>query len=186
MKGSTKRALSILIATLLFLATLGIYVSLIKPAYQDIDQARGQLFTKSSQLSDYKNTISQMKTLLAQYDNLSQAQQSVSLMLPNQPSIPEALFQINGIAGVSGLSLQSLSVKELAITPSASILVKGMTTLRFSTKLTGTYESLKTFLQNLNANIRIFNINTIKVEKLGVTPNLFNFNIDINAYYQAK
>ncbi len=175
-----------MIATLLFMATLGIYVSLIKPAYQDIDQIRGQLYTKNSQLNDYKNTISQMQTLLAQYDNLSQAQQSVSLMLPTQPSIPEAVFQISGIAGVSGLNLQSLSVKELAITPSISPLIKGMSTLRFSTKLTGTYESLKAFLQNMSANIRIFNINTVKVEKLGTTSNVFNFNIDIDAYYQTK
>jgi Tfp pilus assembly protein PilO len=185
MKGSTKRAFSILIASIFFIAGIGVYVYLIKPAYQDINLKRGELYTKTTQLSDYKNTISQMQKLLATYESLSQAQQSVSLMLPNDSSIPQAAYQISGLASMSGLNLQSMSLKELATTPSTALL-KGMSTLRFSVKMTGTYESMKSFLQNLASNIRVFNVNTIKVEKLGNLSNVFTFNFELDAYYQTK
>lgn len=185
MKGSTKRAFSILIATLFFIAALGVYAYLIKPAYQDINEKRGELYTKTSQLSDYKNTVTQMQKLLAAYDNLAQAQDSVSLMLPVSPSIPQAIYQISSLASGNGLSFQSASVKELAIAPTVG-LVKGKGTLRFNVKLNGTYESLRSFLGNLETNVRVFNVNSIKIEKFGTLANTFNFNLEIDSYYQAQ
>jgi len=185
LKGSTKRAFSILIASVFFIAAVAVYAYLIKPTYQSINVKRGELYTKTTQLSDYKNTIGQMQKLLAAYENLSQAQQSASLMLPNDSSIPQATYQISGLALISGLNLQSISLKELAATPSTSLL-KGMGTLRFNVKLSGTYESMKSFLQNLGANIRIFNINSIKVEKSGNISNVFTFNFELDTYYQIK
>lgn len=185
MKGSTKRAFSILLASVFFIAAVGVYAYLIKPSYQEVSRKRGELYTKTTQLGDYKTTISQMQKLLAAYDDLSQAQQSISLMLPLETSIPQAVYQISGLASMSGLNLQSASIKELAMTPSAGLL-KGMGTLRFNVKLSGTYESMKQFLQNLGANIRIFNVNNIKVEKLGNVPNVFSFNFELDAYYQSQ
>ena len=168
------------------MVSLVVYIYLIKPSYQGIDQKRGELAAKNNQLNDYKNTVDQIQKLLAAYDNLSQAQQSVSMMMPTEASIPQVVYQINGIAGISGLGLQSVSVKELAVTPSMSSLVKNMATLRFNTKLVGTYEALKAFINGLETNIRIFNISSINVEKLGTAANIFSFNINIDTYYQTK
>lgn len=185
MRGSTKRAFSILIAAIMLVVSFAVYVYLIKPSYQEISKKRGQLFTKQNQLKEYKSAVGQIQKLLAAYKDFAEIQKSVSQMIPTEPMIPHAMNQINGIASLSGLSLQSMTIKELSVSLGTS-LVKGRGTLRINARLGGTYESMKAFLNNIESNVRIFNINSIKLDKAGSTPNVFSFNFEIDTFYQPQ
>lgn len=186
MRGSTKRALSILIAAIMFVAAFSVYVYFIKPSYSEISKKRGQLYTKQNQLKDYKTVVGQIQKLLAAYKDLSDAQKSVSQMIPKEPMAPEAINQISGLAVLSGLNLQSLTIKELSVSQGNSPLIKGWGVLRMNVRLGGTYESMKAFLNNVESNIRIFNVNSIKLDKAGITPNVFSYNFEIDSFYQPQ
>ncbi|MDI6717797.1 MAG: type 4a pilus biogenesis protein PilO [Patescibacteria group bacterium] len=189
MKNSFKRVLSILISVVLLIGSVLIYSNLIKTAYEEAKAQKSELISKEKQYDDMQNIVNQTQNLFSFYQDSAQAQNSISAILPVNSAVPQAVYQISGIAAKNGLRLQTIGSKELAITPSLiPSLIKGVGTLRFSGQLAGSYESFKSFMLDMESNARLFNFSSLKLEKYGGSTgaNSLNYNFEIDAYYQTQ
>ena len=110
------------------------------------------------------------------------------MILPLEQNTSQGVYQISGLAGFSNLTVELLSVQQLAIKPSIQPgLVKGLGILRYNFRLTGTYEGFKSFLQAMETNISLMDLVNLKVEP-AVKPAKGNFSYTINmdTYYQSE
>lgn len=183
MKHSFKGSFSIVIAALLFVVALFVYSSLIKPTYAEIKNKQGEKTQKENEYDKFKTLFDQNQQILTSFQNYQNLYNSILIMLPTNPNISQAVYQINGIASASNIVVKSISTSETAINPSASALIGGRGATRISIKLSGTYESFKSFLERAETNMRIFRVNNIRAEKFGVS-NILDFNVELDAFYQ--
>lgn len=195
MRNSSKRAFSILIASILFIASLVTYSSFISPAYEDIQQKRGEVASAQKKLDDYKKLMEKVNQALSQYQSEEQARQAISLAFPTNPEIPKAAYQIIGSAEEGKVSVNMISGKESLIVPSKSDLIKGRGVVSFDAQVTGSYQTFKNFVLALEQNIRILDIESISMNRIkpdasakGVSSiqDSFRYSVRINTYFQSK
>ncbi len=195
MSASTKRALSLILSAGLVVASLFIYATLISPEYAEVKNLRGEFFSKSDLLNSQKTSIDQVRKLIAQYQGVAKLGESLSLALPEDESVSSIMSQINAISQASGLTIQSVGINYLPAKQATVKLTsaKGIGSLKLDLKLAGSYSALKNFLQSLETNIRIMDMQSLKIESVqsiaqskAGTQDLFNFTLSVNTYYQAK
>lgn len=191
MKVSTKRIFSILSSMVLFIAALFVFSSLIEPNYQDILQKRSEVSSRLNLLSDYQTSLAHVQELENQYKNIAQFQQTVSSILPTAPDISQAVNQIASLASINRLAVSSVSVELLPLRPPVDPSIsKNIGTLRLNVRLAGDYQGLKSFLQNLETNVNLMDLNSLKVEtmstKSGLAVNQFSYTIAVDTYYQSN
>ena len=217
MKQDTKRLTSVFIAALLLAGALVVYFSFIVPAYGNLETLKGQVESESTLYTNENQIVSKANDLLSSFQNNSSSVAEVSLALPVGPNIADALAQIYGISSSAGFTSQSVAVAIQAVTPtqqqssaaagggqvanaaSTGAIVMPTGSVTFQLSGTGTYESLKNFLQGLETNIRIFDVTGISIQTLsGSAPvstgkgapaanaDSFNFTITAVTYYQAS
>ncbi len=189
MKATTKRALSILVSAGLLVMALVVFTVLIRPEYAAISGLRGQLASKSTALEDETNAIGQVRNLISQYQGVAKLGDTLSLALPQEEAVSDVVAQINALTNFSGLTVQSLGIAYLPIKPSTIKLsfVKGVGTLKVNLKIFGTYEGLKTFLGELEKNIKVMDVKTLKIDQVGkAEQNLFSYTLAVDTYYQVK
>ncbi|MBI5147864.1 MAG: type 4a pilus biogenesis protein PilO [Parcubacteria group bacterium] len=192
MKASSKRIFSILGSGVLFITALVIYALFIRPEYDNVQRLRSEVASRSQAVEQQKDVIKQIQRLLQEYQSVARLQETLSLALPQESDVAEALNQLNGAAQIGGLAIQSAAVQSLAIRPSSAPIksAKGIGTLRFNTKISGDYEQIKRFLQMLETNVRLMDVKSLKIES-GVDPTQksaqkYLYNITVDVYYQAK
>ncbi|MEK7555312.1 MAG: type 4a pilus biogenesis protein PilO [Patescibacteria group bacterium] len=188
MKSSTKRLVSIAIVALLFISALVVYGSFIKPVYEDIKAKRAELSSQRAIEKQLRTAAEQIQNLLAQYQDIGLVRETVSVILPNEQAMPQAVAQITGLAENNSLSIQSLTSQYLAIKPSGdSNLIRGLGTLRFDVRLIGDYKSLKAFVGQLENNIRLMDLVSLKVDPVGAPgKDIFLYTVTVDTYYQTN
>jgi len=190
MRASTKRILSIMVSIALLIAAAVIYIKFINPAYFDIQKLRGEIQSRQNLLKEQTQALNQIQNLISQLQNqnIAQFQEGISLVLPTSENVPQALDQYQALAQTCGLNLQSASLNYLAIKPAASDinLAKGIGADRFKLKVLGAYESLKTFFQAIETNIRLTDLVSFKISRAGQSgQNLYLTEIVVDTYYQS-
>jgi len=177
---------SLLMSAVFIIGALIVFSSFIKPIYQTINEKRSDVNSKEKVLADTQNTIDQVQNLLANYKNLEQLQKDISLSLPQDQSIASALYQLSALALNNGLDIDSINVSEPSIISASedNSLLKGIGTINFALKAVGNYEALGNFLDKIETNIRVFDLATLKIEKVSEkSSNTFNFNIGVDTYH---
>lgn len=210
MKQTTKRLSSTLIALLLLVAAFVIFFDMIEPEYATVQSLRGQEESEQQLLASEQQLAKQVEGIISTYQSQSAQAQEVDLAMPVGPDTSEALAQLYGIAANSGLTIQNVSVSSQtsdvsaapAVVPAGtstslavSAVVKPEGTLTFQVGAIGSYEALKTFLQGVENNIRIFDVTGIGISPVaslngsqsgGTTQDLFSYTITVVAYYQTS
>ncbi|MEK7520620.1 MAG: type 4a pilus biogenesis protein PilO [Patescibacteria group bacterium] len=192
MKASSKRILSILASGFFFIMAVVIYALFIRPEYDNVQRLRSEVASRAQAVEQQKDVVKQIQRLLQEYQGVARLQETLSLALPQESGVAEALNQLNGAAQIGGLAIQSAGVQSLAIRPSSAPIksAKGIGTLRFNAKISGDYDQIKRFLQMLETNIRLMDVKSLKIES-GVDPTQksvqkYLYNITVDAYYQVK
>ncbi len=188
MRGSTKRVISVAIAMFLFIGALLVYASFIKPAYVNIKEMRAELAAQETIKNQLKLAVEQIQRLLAEYQDVGLLQETTSAILPTGQALPQAMAQLTGLAENNALIAQSFTSQPLVIRPSAdSQLIQGLGVLRFNAYLVGSYESFKSFLRQLETNIRLMDLVDLKMSPIGSSENnIFSYIITVDTYYQSK
>lgn len=190
MKSSIKRMTSILTAIFMIIASLFVYSSLIRPVYSEIKNLKAEVGSRLDIINKNKSSISQVQKLLSEYQETVKIQEITLSILPLEYNLSSAVNQIVGLANLNNLSIQSLAVQQLAIKPlTQSNLVKGIGTLRFNIRLSGSYENFKMFLGNLETNVNLMDLVSLKIEQsreIRTDNKSFSFAIIIDTYYQAE
>ena len=188
MKASIKRFLSILLAILMFVASLFVYSTLIRPAYSEIKSLRAEIAGRLELISKNEVSIQQVKKLLTEYQDIAKVQETISLILPLEQNTSQGVNQIDGLSKLNKLTIDFLSIQQLAIKPSTQPgLVKGLGVLRYNFRLTGTYESLKSFIQAVETNISLMDLVSLKIEPATKSAkDNFSYTVNMDTYYQAE
>jgi Tfp pilus assembly protein PilO len=191
MKQSSKRFISLMVAVVLLFAALIIYFNFIQPAYGDAEQAKNDMLAKQDFVNNQKSAIQQVKNLVAQYQGKGDVAQAVSLALPTNKNQADAFHVLSGLADLHHLSLQSFAASAAAaqnITvgqASSTSLVRPTGSLLFQIKFAGAYADFKAFLQNIETNVRIFDVRSLGVAPLGKPgQDFFTFDLTVATYYQ--
>ena len=192
MKASSKRILSILFSAVFLLGTLIIYGNLIQPEINAAGELQSLVASKTNLLNNQKTAVSQVSALIGQFQNAASLQQTVSLALPIGPNTTQILNQWQAIAQGAGVTLSSLNVQPVPPgSPTAtSTLVKKVGDVSISVSAAGGYAALKQFLDELETNVRVTNIQTFELTSAaqsgqpGQTGNLYNLKANVSAFYQ--
>ncbi len=190
MKASTKRLLALLGSATLLLATLIIYVLLLKPEYAVIQELRGKFKSRSdfneaqSQAIDYVNNLYGKNKI-----DIEQIQNNLSSALPDQEEVADVVYQIQAISSLNNIAIESINLDRMPIqqNKNENSLVKSYGTLRITLELMGSYLSFKEMLGLLENNIRLIDVRTIRVYQANnLEKGIFNYEMVADTYYQIK
>ena len=193
-----------LIALVLIVASFLLYFDFIAPAYVTVQALKGKVASGQQSLDVESKVITQAQNLIAQYKNETQTQQLLDIALPTGPDVVGALAQIYGLATANSITVQSVGVS----TPSApkvstkanasSTLVEPLGSLTLQFTGGGSYENFKTFLGQLETNLRIFDLQSLTISPnssavsagakagTGANPDFFTYNVAVDTHYQAN
>jgi hypothetical protein len=206
MKQETKRLSSIIIAALILAAALMVYFEFIIPAYTTLQLVKGQEESETTLYANEQQVVSKVKSLLTTYQNDASSSQSVALALPVGPDVSGALAQIYGIATNANVTVQGTQISTQAVqavtapattvgaAAAAGSIVKPTGTVSFQVTGSASYESFKSFLQELETNIRVFDVTAISLQPAAIAAtktqaantDMFNYTITVVTYYQAS
>jgi len=110
LKSIQKNLTLIVVVMVLVIAGLAFY--LLKPQYDEIGQVKIEIEAGRSNLAARKQKLSNMKTLLANYQGVEEQLYNLSLSLPLKKDIPNLLVQLEALAVKSGVLMKSVSYEE--------------------------------------------------------------------------
>ncbi len=194
MKQTTKRFLSLLISFVLFVASLIVYFNLIVPAGDEEQKVKAQAISRENFVKSQQAAISQVQKLISSYKGEGKLRDVVSSILPLSPDLAGAFAQLSGLAQVNKLSIQNVTVS-IPVNQNARVnnnasgtvqLAKPFGSVDFQIKIMGSYGDFKSFLRNLETNIRIFDVKKITLESPS-KPNqeVYGYDLTVETYYQS-
>lgn len=186
MKPSTYRILSILGSVVLFSAAIFAYTSFIQPAYREIRTLQDKRQSSEDLLKRQENAMVAVKQLSDKYQSLTDLRDVLSMSLPLGERIPEIINQFQGIAQADKIIIESLSLQYLPmVSAPADSGVESLGTIKIMARVSGPYKSINSFLDALQNNVRIMDINSIKVERGVARGNdMLTYNLTVDTYYQ--
>lgn len=189
-----------ILSLLLVVAALVMYFDLLTPAYASLQTEKGQELSEQQLLTNEKQIVTQVQGLVSEYQSQTQEAQTVSMALPTGEDLSGALNQIYGLADANTINVQSISISVQAVAPAAIVapvtdqiesaaagaaIVKPLGTISFDLGASGSYENLNAFLESLETNLRLFDVQSITLAKTGGTnQDNFQYGITVTTYYQ--
>lgn len=137
----------------------------------------------NSETERYKNLLEEEKELLAKVNQLKEIYESredelkkVYYSLPAGKEIPNLIVQFEALASENGLILESLDFTEQ----------ESRKTLSVSLSISGTYQSFESFLEALEFNVRLMDVQSIDFSsaETEVGSSIFTFDVKLIVYYQ--
>ncbi|HEY4498383.1 MAG TPA: type 4a pilus biogenesis protein PilO [Candidatus Paceibacterota bacterium] len=185
MSGQTKRFLGVILTLAFFVGAVSFYSSLVVPSYREVQELRAERRSLARLVEEERSIVESVNRLLGQYQSISDFQRSLSLVLPTEEEVPGIINQLQGIARTSGVAIDSLELDALPIEPvKSSSVIEPIGKLRVDLRLRGNYSAIKSYLAALATNIRIMDVDSLRVEGGGTNDNVLNYTLTVNTYYQ--
>lgn len=193
MQYTARRNISLALSFVFFVLALIVIFVWAWPAFQEVGVLNKKINEEKSQYDTQYKAVQIAKSIINQYKSLISVSQTISLSIPRGAEIQNLLAQLDNITTQSGLSLQSINFENVGVLTSSSKqsaqnIVQSYKTLRLTLGLTGDYESLKTWLNAVESDIRLMDIINIAFAGLASdsqkSSGLFNFKAMLNVYYQ--
>lgn len=186
MKPSVYRLLSIVGSVLLLISAVVVYSRLVSPSYNEVQSLRDKKEAYLRLLEEQKEAINEATRILNEYQGLTQIQDNISMVLPNKEEVPSIINQLQGLAKINNLDIESLSLQypPLKTVPPDS-LVQPLGTVRVTMRLNGDYRNIRPYLEDIETNIRLIDVYSINIEGGGIPgkTELF-YSIVLDTYYQ--
>lgn len=196
-----------LVSLALVVSAIVVYFDLTLPANDVAQGIRSEVFSRENFLERQSAAITQVENLIKDYQGEGKFQDTISLALPPEPELSGALAQIHGIIVNNGLTVgglsfsvsanQNLKGADSGKNSRSGGFVKPIGTVRIQASMSGTYEDLKRFFENLENNIRIFDVTDVSLTPPAKTsgkegektsgkgsPGAYFFNASLVTYYQ--
>ena len=185
MKPNTQRLMSALLAIVLLIGAFVVFFDMVEPAYGNLQSVNGEIVGEQQFLTSESSTINQVQQIFSSYQQNTAEQASLNGSLPVGPDTAGAIAQLYGIAQISGISLQGVTISDSAPitnmdTAQTGIVIRPTGTIAFQLTGSGSYENLTSFLSEIETNIRIFDVTQLNVQpdsaalgKAAFSPDLF-------------
>lgn len=187
MKGSTKRILSIGFSAIFFIAALAVYGNFITPEMDAIQEKRSKVNAKQTLFESQQIAVSQVEQVISTFQNANRFKETVSLAIPESPSVTNALGQLQAIARNNQVQFVKFSIKQNPPLASKGLLVQSLNTLSLDIGIKGTYEGVKGFLRGLETNVRVANTKTVSfapAKDLQGSEEFYELNLGVDIFYQ--
>lgn len=166
----------------LLIAVAGImFWVLAMPAYDQINNLRAALDERSSILDSHTTILNNLNTLNKQYSENAANIQRFSNIVPTTKNSAELVSTMQALASQNGLTLTSI-----ALSAAQNQDTNPYNTQPIDIGLSGSYPSFRSFLNALETNLRILDIQTIDVNPISGNVNTLSFRIKANTYYLKK
>lgn len=197
MKQSAKRFISSVVSLLFIVGSFVTFFNFVQPAYREVLDLKGTLASLESFKTEQDAAVKDIQALVGTYNNSQEVRDTVSLALPLSPSLAEAVAQVNGLVVNNNLSAQSYGlspISEPVLTEEVrrqlgtgleGIVVQPVSPINFNIRLTGSYEDFKSFLAQLQTNVRVFDVKIITIQPAAQPDeNLYFYDLTVATYYQ--
>lgn len=188
----------IIVPVLILAIGFAAYFALI-PKYKQAREVKKTLLSKQSSFSGQAAQFQSVKSLIKDLQEKEGDLEAVSQALPSAPQIPELLSNFDYLARQSGLLIANLqftqapTLETLASGQGLSQVKKTEALLRDADNLAvmqvdivmkGKYLNLKTFLINLEQNLRVMDILALTFGPVDTESGLQDYTLKIQTYYQ--
>ena len=174
------------------------------PIYNEVTYLRNEIKTYKDFLEEKEELVIKVNQLKQIYESRKGELSKVHYALSFEKDIPNLIVQLEALTSENGLILENLAFIEKKIeqkgkvewgkeeaTPISGVKPKkAHKSLGVTLSLTGSYQSLKSFLKALEFNVRLMDIKSISFsipEVKGETKemaSIFTFDIQLDVYYQ--
>lgn len=184
MTGAQTRMASVAAGLLLIIGAGFVLFSLIIPKAQGIQRLRGERAALSAAVAEEQAMLQAATELLNEYQSIQNLQSNLALALPPEEEMTGIVHQLNGMAKASGVLIESLDLQVLPVrSKSQQAVIEPIGTVQATLVLRGTYESVKAFLDSVETNMRVMDVDSLRVEG-GTLGNVLTYNVVIKSYYQ--
>jgi Tfp pilus assembly protein PilO len=156
---------------ILIAASIGVFVTVIKPRYDSLQQIRSDVAAADQNLATAAKLKTSREELIARYNSIPKADlDNLKTLLPDSVDNIRLIIQLNALATKNGLSTlrnvdyqsddKSATASPAAQSPEQARKAFGEFTISFQT--VGQYQNFLAFLSDLEQNLRL--VDVIKVE----------------------
>lgn len=163
------------------------YTFILEPKYREISSG-GQynLETVETELAKRETYLDTLKTLVTNYQNISQAEiNKLKKVLPEEKDLPGIFVQFEALAQEYDLFLSSISINEVAeevkkekSSRSGKIKKLNVSLSLISIKESHDYADIKEFLSALENNLRLLDVNAVYF-----SPDALDYSVNLFTYY---
>jgi Tfp pilus assembly protein PilO len=184
MTPALRRLIGVAISLALFIGSAVIFFSLILPVSGEIQDLRGEQEALKSAFQEESATLETVKRLFEQYGGVANLQDTLSLALPTEKDVPSIINQLQGIAKTRGVIMDSLDLQLLPIRAvSEESAIRPVGVIRIEVNVQGSYEAIKDYIDAIETNVRVMDVQTVLVEG-GTEGEVLSYNLIIYSYYQ--
>ncbi|MBI2622114.1 type 4a pilus biogenesis protein PilO [Candidatus Microgenomates bacterium] len=153
-----------LILSLFALSFFGIFA--IKPTLQTITQLQREITDNNLVYEKLKEKNRNLLTLQSEYKQIEQDLPVVYAALPEQVDAPTFLLKVRTLVNTHNLSVTNLSLGKSSLSGQENVDKKTTNSVTFNLSVSGSYQNIKQFLNELTSLDRLVTLNTIEI-----TPN---------------
>jgi Tfp pilus assembly protein PilO len=188
-----------LITIVIILAFVVVVVFLDIPIVQGVLNSRKDIVSNQNLLSERENFIKTIESLIDKYKNNEEVLKNLDNILPGDSDVPDLLVQIEAMANAGGMVVKDVNItvvddkeasKAAAARTGAVAQEKAPSnykTISIDLTATGDYSALKKFLQAIEENMRLIDVDSISFSgKTQGSSSLFDFNITLMTYYYTN
>lgn len=165
-------SIRLIIVIIMLVAAVVLGVILVWPKFQDFQQIQSDVDQKQSELDSKTSYYSKIKEIWSKLEEYKDVLTRIDSAFPVAYSVPALFYYLQRTTGETGLVMENLTlggfsgerIKETDVTLQAS----------------GSYASLKTFLEALENSVRFFKVKNISFSS--PDKGMFSFEIRITAY----
>jgi len=192
-----------LLTFLLFLGVVLIAWLVLWPEYSRMQTARDNQILVASDLEKIQQELNNAKKVISDYNNQKDKLEVLERALPPAPQVPQILADLEDLASRSGVELKEIRVTEKdressipggsnasmppeSLSESAGSLPKApeLVELKVDVSASATYDNFRTFLDLLEKNMRLFDVQVLTSE--GAEESLPSFSVVLSTFYQRS
>lgn len=186
-----------LISIFLIAAAVVVFFTKTKSTYADIKNLKLEVASYNVALEQSKELKKNVDSLLEKYNKISPSSlERVSKLLPEKADSVKFIIELDNIIRKSGLVLKSADIKIVGTKepsspaqdqnqPEEPRAPKFFETIPLTMKLVGPYESFFSFLKSAEKNLRVTDINAIKLSQAGAGSGAFyEYSVEASTYWK--
>jgi Tfp pilus assembly protein PilO len=161
---------------------LGVYLGYLQ--YQQVSLQNKKVKTASAEYKTAETELASLKELNEKMKTMSVELGKAQQVLPSGLSTPDLLANLEAMAIYSGITFDSVSFDSSGQTLGGTVAADqdttvppGVKTLPFTVSVAGNYTSLKKYLDAVEKNLRLIDVDSIVVGEGGI------YTISMQAYY---
>lgn len=175
----------IIISIFFAAAAVIIFLTQTKNNFAEVKNLRATVASYDSAMAESKKIKETLNSLLEQYNSISQSEmEKIKKVTPSSPEPMSFIVEIDEIASQNGLTMKNIEIKERTEEESLSdgaVPINGAKTMAFTARLNGTYESFINFLKDLEKDLRIVDVSSVKF--VPSSSGNFDFSLEAAAYW---